>query len=262
MSAMRDPDQRRLLGQFVRAHRERLHADAPGGRRRTPGLRREELAARAGISLSWCTFIEQGRDVQVSQHVLARLAQSLSLTRAERAYLFELAGRRDPDVPDTGDRIDAPSSLVDAVRAMGTPAYGLDPLWNACCWNSAAQRLFTGWLDEDHDRNLLRFVFIEEASRCLIPDWTHRAHRLLSEFRVDFSRRVADPRMRDLVDELHRKSTVFSTSWAVQDVLEREGGLRQFAHPTDGLLAFRQHTFIPAERSDYKLIFLSPEKDE
>src|ERR1700734_1838418 len=91
--------QRRLLGQFVRAHRERIPPDSPAGRRRTPGLRREELAARAGIGATWCAWIEQGREVNASPQALGRLAAALCLTRAERAYLFELAGRRDPEAP-------------------------------------------------------------------------------------------------------------------------------------------------------------------
>src|ERR1700761_4141677 len=127
--AMLDADQRRLLGDFVRAHRERLLPDAPGGRRRTPGLRREELAARAGISATWCAWIEQGRDVQASPQALSRLAGAMMLSRAERAYFFELSGKRDPDGPSPPDIMDAPSSITDAVRAIRHPAYGLDRLW-------------------------------------------------------------------------------------------------------------------------------------
>src|SRR5271154_7531031 len=99
LPAMLDSDQRRLLGEFVRAHRERMQP-AAAGRRRTSGLRREELAARAGISVTWCTWIEQGRPVQASPEALGRIAHALSLSRAERAYLFELAGRLDPEGPD------------------------------------------------------------------------------------------------------------------------------------------------------------------
>lgn len=90
-------DQRRMLGEFVRTHRERIHPSATVGRRRTPGLRREELAARAGISTIWCAWIEQGREVQASSKALARLAAALALTPQERATLFELAGRSDPE---------------------------------------------------------------------------------------------------------------------------------------------------------------------
>src|SRR5277367_7017123 len=104
---MLDSDQRRLLGEFVRAHRERVRPTPATGRRRTSGLRREELAARAGISVTWCTWIEQGRPVQASPEALGRIAHALTLTRAERAYLFELAGRLDPD-GRAGSSVDAP----------------------------------------------------------------------------------------------------------------------------------------------------------
>ena len=91
------PDQRRLLGEFVRAHRERVWPRAATGRRRTSGLRREELAALAGISVTWCTWIEQGRAVQTSPEALGRISQALSLSRAEHDYLFKLSGRVDPE---------------------------------------------------------------------------------------------------------------------------------------------------------------------
>jgi transcriptional regulator with XRE-family HTH domain len=108
-------DQRRLLGEFLRAHRERAQPAEASGRRRTPGLRREELAAKAGISATWCAWIEQGRPVQASSEALDRLSRALSLSRAERDYLFELAGRSDPDIrPDP----DIPASLLAAVTAV------------------------------------------------------------------------------------------------------------------------------------------------
>src|SRR5215469_6533703 len=94
---MTNPDQKRLLGAFVRAHRERLAPEGAATRRRTPGLRREELASRAGISATWLTWIEQGRNVKASPRALDRLAKALLLSRAERSYLFELSGLRDPD---------------------------------------------------------------------------------------------------------------------------------------------------------------------
>ena len=153
-------DQRRLLGEFLRTHRERVRLAAPAGRRRTPGLRREELAARAGISATWCAWLEQGRSVQASPATLSRLAQALALSGAERAYLFELAGRLDPELPLVAE-CHAPPSLLAAVNAAPHPAYGLDRLWTACCWNQPAEALFCGWLDGDNQRNLLRFVFLE-----------------------------------------------------------------------------------------------------
>jgi transcriptional regulator with XRE-family HTH domain len=253
-------DRRKLLGNFIRAHREALPAEGAGGRRRTSGLRREELAARAGISATWCAWIEQGRDVQFSPQALGRLAQALALTRAERTYFFELADRRDPQAPAPGDIADAPASLQAAVAAVGHPAYGLDRLWNACCWNAAAAHLFAGWLSDSCQRNLLRFVFVEPAARHLVRDWRDRARRLLAEFRADYGRSINDPRLNEMIEGLRRDSAFFDAEWRAQIVLDREGGLRAFTHPNDGVLAFTQYSYAPADRPDYKLVLLVPEK--
>lgn len=255
---MTGAEQRRLLGQFIRSHRERMTPDVATGRRRTPGLRREELAARAGIGATWCAWIEQGRDVSVSPEALARLAVALVLTPAERGYLFELAGRRDPTAPLSEPADEAPASLRALVDAILYPAYGLDRLWNACCWNPAAGRLFAGWLGKGYQKNLLRYAFTEPSAANLLPDWEDRALRLLAEFRADYSRALHDPRTRALVDELKAESELFARAWDMQDVVAREGGARRFNHPDSGLLTYEQHTFSPADRPDYKLVVLIP----
>jgi transcriptional regulator with XRE-family HTH domain len=142
---MLEADQRRLLGEFVRAHRERVRPSAATGRRRTSGLRREELAALAGISVTWCTWIEQGRAVQASPEALARISQALSLSRAEHDYLFKLAGRVDPE-GSHGPSADAPPSLIAAVKAIEYPAYGLDRLWKRAAGTKRRRGSFTaGW---------------------------------------------------------------------------------------------------------------------
>ena len=255
---MLEDDQKKLLGEFVRAHRERLTPDQPTGRRRTPGLRREELAARAGISATWCAWIEQARDVQVSPHALSRLAKALQLTRAERAYMFDLAGRRDPDAAAPADAEDAPSSLRAMVAAIDHPAYGLDRFWDACAWNMGAKDLFIGWLGEGFERNLLRYIFLDPASRALIPDWEDRARRVLAEFRADYSHSLHDPEMNSLLAALRQQSPFFAKAWSEQAVLDREGGLRVFSHPVRGALAYEQHTFRPSDRPDHKLVILIP----
>ena len=254
---MLETDQRRLLGEFVRAHRERVRPTTATGRRRTSGLRREELATRAGISVTWCTWIEQGRPVHASPEALSRIAHALSLSRAERAYLFELAGRVDPEGSGASSA-DAPPALVAAVKAIQHPAYGLDRLWNACAWNEAAARLFHGWLDEDCQRNLLRYVFLAPSARALIPAWKDRARRLLAEFRADFARTFRDAQVKAFVETLRGESAFFAEAWDEQAVQIREGGLRLFNHPYDGLMCFAQHSFAPTERPDYKLVILTP----
>jgi transcriptional regulator with XRE-family HTH domain len=254
---MLDDRQRSLLGEFVRAHRERLRPRAGTGRRRTPGLRREELAVSAGISSTWCAWIEQGRPVQPSPETLSRLAAALELSAAERAYLFKLAGRIDPAGPGEDDGA-APEALRLIVEALPTPAYGLDRLWNARCWNAPAAHLFRGWLDSEADRNLLRFTFLEPIARELIPDWQTRALRLLGEFRADYGGHFRDAGVRALVESLSAASPLFAKAWEGQDVLPRAGGLRSFRHPTDGELNYQQFTYSPLEHPDFKLVMLTP----
>lgn len=260
---MQNDEQRELLGAFVRARREGLPPEEPGRRRRTPGLRREELAARAGIGVTWVSWIEQGREVRPSADTLARLAGALLLTEAERTYLFTLAGRADPDNPSGPFLLghnDAPASIAALVRAVEYPAYGLDPAWNICAANAAAQRLFAGLFDEEdgEHRNLLRYAFTHAVARTLLPDWERRVIRLLAEFRRDYGHTLTDPRAHAVVDWLTAESPVFRAAWERQAVLGREGGMRLFDHPQDGLLRFEQHTLCAAERPDFKLVMLEP----
>lgn len=255
---MQTADQRQLLGAFVRARREALPPSEPGRRRRTPGLRREELAAQAGIGLTWIAWIEQGRDVRPSADTLARLARALHLTGAERAYLFALAGRADPDNMVATEQDDAPASIVAVVQAVGHPAYGLDASWTICCANDAARRLFVGLFDGDGPANLLRYVFTHPAARDLLPDWEQRVIRLLAEFRRDYGRNPADPRARAVVDWLVGQSPFFRDAWERQAVAGREGGRRLFLHPNLGPLAFEQHTLNATERPDFKVVMLEP----
>jgi len=252
---------RRELGDFVRAQRERLNPASVGlvapARRRTPGLRREEVAQLAGLSTTWYTWIEQGRDVSMSPAALARLARALGLRRAERAYLFELAGKRDP-APGDGDADDLPPAVLDAVAAIESPAYLLDRHWNARSWNTAAERLFVGWLDGASDRNLLKFIFLAPGARSLICDWDERARRVTAEFRAHCGAHLDDASLQSLIDELRRHSTEFAQMWDRHGVLGREGGERTFNHPNDGFLRYEQVTFELAGNPDAKLTILVP----
>ncbi len=215
----------------------------------------------AGIGVTWCAWIEQGRDVRASPEALARLAVALSLTPAERSYLFELAGRRDPDAPPAAPNSEAPPSVRALIQALEHPAYGLDRLWNACCWNRAAENLFGGWLADGEQKNLLRYAFTAQSARALLPDWEDRALRLLAEFRADYGRLLNDAAVGEFVEKMKRDSELFARAWTSQSVVEREGGSRVFLHPTEGPLVFNQHTYIPAERPDYKLVMLLPTGD-
>jgi len=267
MMAVRSSEQRRALGDFVRAQRERTAPESlglpPGSRRRTPGLRREELAQLCGLSTTWFTWIEQGRDVSVSPSALARLASSLRLGRAERAYLFDIAGKRDPDqAADDANALIAPAVLA-CVETIRSPAYILDRTWTARSWNAKARHLFAGWLDApgEHRYNLLRFIFLTPSARTLICDWEARARRVAAEFRAAYSAHFNDPILHALIAELREGSREFAQFWEQHGVLGREGGERTFNHPRDGFVRYEQVTFDLASQSDVKLTLLvAPEK--
>lgn len=252
---------RRELGEFVRSHRERLTPELVGfsstGRRRTPGLRREEVAQLAGLSVTWYVWIEQGRNVSASPSALSRLARALRLSRAERSYLFALAEKTDP-LAVAGDAAPLGTALLTSVDAIAWPAYLLDRNWTAVAWNAAAEDLFVGWLDGDHDRNLLRFIFLSPFARALICDFDDRARRVVAEFRIDYGRHLDDPAMRRLVDELLQASSGFAKAWDDHSVVTREGGKRSFAHPQKGLALYEQLSFALAGYPEVKLVMLAP----
>lgn len=257
--------QRRRFGEFVRSHRSRLKpldvGLAAGTRRRTPGLRREEAAQLCGVSATWLTWIEQGREVSVSPAALGRIAGALHMSRAERRYLFDLAGKHDPEGEPAVTEPQPPAALSAMVAAIALPAYVLDRHWRAQAWNVRAASLFVGWLDganDDGERNLLRYIFCHPAARELIQDWDSRARRVVAEFRADNSRHMDEPDISGLIEELRRGSEDFGRLWAEQAVLAREGGERGFRHPRLGILRYEQMTFEVANRPDLKLIVLSP----
>jgi transcriptional regulator with XRE-family HTH domain len=260
----RSPDQRQQeLADFVRAQREKLDPAASGlpagGRRRTPGLRREEVAQLCGLSVTWYTWLEQGREISLSPTALARLAAALRLDRAQRAYLFELANKRDPQEGAVAvDELPAPVEAC--IKAIKAPAYVLDRTWTARAWNIAAARLFVGWLTPSGDRNLLRFIFLEPTARSLISDYEERARRVVAEFRADLGTHLDDAAIRGLVDSLRAESKLFARLWGEHSVLGREGGARTFNHPTQGDLRYEQVTFNVASRPELKLVMLIPQK--
>lgn len=251
--------QRRELGDFVRSLREKLKPQDVGlpgsARRRTPGLRREEAAQLCGLSVTWYTWLEQGRDMSVSAGALVRLAGAFRLGRAARAYLFELAAQRDPEPGASQTEVVAPALLA-CVDLIAAPAYVLDRAWTARSWNIQAQHLFVGWLDGTADRNLLRYIFLEPSARALIHGYANRARRVVAEFRADVSAHLNDPAIRHLVEDLSAGSEAFRRYWHERVVLGREGGERTFDHPVQGFLRYEQVTFALAGHPDFKLTML------
>lgn len=266
------------LGDFLRARRDCLRPEdfnlPGGGRRRAPGLRREEAAQLCGISPTWYTWIEQGRTTAVSVDALHSIASGLRLSRAERVYLFELASRTDP-APPQSEYAD-PQRLSALVHAVRTPAYILDRHWDAIVWNRPAAELFVDWLGgrlrpasgagagagpdtkRGADRNLLRYVFLDKRARQFILDWEERARRLVAEYRADTASWRDDPVRQAMVHELCSASAAFGAAWNSQQVLARDGGSRSFLHVRRGPCRYEQYTLRVAQRTDLKLTVLLP----
>ncbi|MBB5370588.1 MULTISPECIES: helix-turn-helix transcriptional regulator [unclassified Janthinobacterium] len=251
------------LAEFIRARREAVTpamAGLPGGgRRRTPGLRREELAQLCEVSPTWLTWLEQGRPVSASAKMLTRLAQVLQLSVAERAYLFEVADKADPHHREGEGDGAAASELSAIVAAIDAPAYILDRTWNAVAWNTQAASLFSTWLNTEAEApNQLRFMFLEPCARILVDDWPERARRLVAEFRADIGRHADQVPLAGLIAELSHASGEFRQWWLAQQVQGRDGGLRRFLHPQQGPLAFHQVTLHLARQHELKLVMLLP----
>lgn len=250
------------LGDFLRQARAKVTpsmAALPSyGRRRTPGLRREEVAQLSGISVTWYTWIEQGRDLKVSSEVWSALADALHLNKVERAYLFQLAQQSDPD-KEKASAGSLPLALSTIVHKIATPAYILDRYWNILYFNQPLNELFVTWPDQQKkvQANLLRFIFLEPLSRDIIVNWEERARRSVAEFRADIASYMEEAEVRDFIDEFIDSSEEFAQLWANRTVEAREGGIRGFNHPAKGYLEFEQLTFRLATHLDYKLVILS-----
>ena len=262
-----DP-RRKELGEFLKTVREKCAPTAfgfPAGlRRRTTGLRREEVAQLTGISPTWYTWIEQGRDVSMSPEVIHRLAESLRMDRIQRAYLFELAGKRDAQAGNAPVDI-LPENLTALLAEMPMPAYVLGRYWDALGWNAAAAALFAPWLGgaftADAPANLLDFVLRHPEAPRFVVDWETRAKRLIAEFRADCSPYLDDAELQRRVLRLSQNSELFAQCWQQHEVLERQGGLREFIHPTTGLMRYVQNTLLCVEPEGLKLVVLTEVKN-
>jgi transcriptional regulator with XRE-family HTH domain len=205
------------LSRFLRHHRERLTPAAvglPGGnRRRTPGLRREEVAALAGVGVTWYTWFEQGRAIGVSEAFLLNLARALKLDDSECCRLFLLAHQRPPS-PEALHWAKVPplvQRMMDDLAAR--PAYVTNLRWDVVGWNAAAERIFSFSTQPQALRNLLRMVFTEPGLRTRLPAWREDAARLLAGFRDDMAVAPQDPTLRALVEDLRRLSPDFRRGW-------------------------------------------------
>lgn len=252
--------QRRELGSFLRRQRERLDRSTyglpPAGRGRTTGLRREEVSYLSGVSVTWYTWLEQGRDIHPSRQVLDAVATALRLTDTEHDYVLSLVGLAPRPAVRAGAVDVAPAHVQRFLDALDEhPAYALAPDWGIAGWNRAYERLYPGVATTTpEDRNLLWLVFTDPSVRSLLDDWDDTSRRFLAEFRAEAGPRLGDPRYRDLVARLSAASDDFRARWNEHGVSGFRSRERVFRHPTLGRLVFEHHQLRPSDETDLQLV--------
>jgi len=235
----------------------------PPGRRRTPGLRREEVAQRANISPTWYTWLEQGRGGAPSADVLDRIARALMLTEVEREHLFLLGLGRLPEARYRGAGGVTPrlQRVLDALEPC--PALIRTATWDVVAWNRAATVLLTdyGALPPE-ERNVLRFIFLDPKVREVHYDWESVARFVVSAFRVDAARAGAEAEVAPLVEEMCRRSPEFAAMWGENDLQTHAEHVKQIRHPVLGRIAFEYSAFAVDARPDLSLLVYNPATDE
>lgn len=253
------PDQRRELGAFLSSRRARLQpADfgLPVGSRRTPGLRREEVAVLAGVSVSWYTWLEQGREIKPSADALRRIGKVLRLDEVEAAHLFALSARSAPVAAASGRVSDGLELLV---RAIDVPAYVRNTRLDILVWNDAVADMLIDYAQlAPHERNTLRLLFTHEPYRNRIIDWEQVARGMIATFRA--ARAQADDKapFDALVEELSRLSPEFRAWWPDTEVgIFAEGG-KTLRLPGGGQVDYIYVALAPVGRPDLSLVTYIP----
>jgi transcriptional regulator with XRE-family HTH domain len=252
---------RQELADFLRTRRAAVRpADIgladDGRRRRTPGLRREEVAQHAGVGVSWYTWLEQGRDVTPSPQVVDALARALRLTPAEHAHLFQLAGLSRPagDFPRA-----APAELAEIVGGLlPHPAYLLGPRLDVLAHNAAAALVLHDLVAAPRP-NLLWWLFATDWSG--VDGWAETARANLADFRAEYARRPGEPSFADLVAALSAESATFREWWAAHDVRAMEPARKTIRHARLGALVVHQLQSVPAGHPELRLRILVPADD-
>ena len=248
------------FGDFLRSRREKLVPDAnvlrSGRRRRTPGLRREEVAELAGIGVDWYVRLEQGRAVSPSDATLDALARALRLGKAEAAHLRTLARCNDQGTfaPES-----VPPAIARIVSSLPLPAYVTGRRWDILTWNRAAADLFGFDRLAEANHNILVFMFIEpEAPRLFGSAWVNEARRMIALFRTTHDLFSADSSFVELVERLRSQSPDFARWWSAHDVRGGASGQKVLAHPQRGTQRYEYATFQANDDPSLKLSIYTP----
>ncbi|OPG05384.1 hypothetical protein B1R27_21300 [Streptomyces sp. GKU 895] len=246
MGNLKDEQSRKELGDFLRSRRRKADPKKSGlinsgnevSRRRIQGLRREEVAQLSGVSLTWYTWLEQGRDINVSRQVLGGIARALSLDAVERSHLFRLAGEVPPDTAAAGDeQVPGPEIQTFLDLLDPNPAYVITRCFDVVAWNRAEAALMGGFEHLPvHERNALWLMFNAPEACELLPDWEREARWLVGLLRAESAHELGSPRFIEVVSSLRRSSELFSEWWTSHDVQAFAPSVRRFRHPVVGEL--------------------------
>ncbi|MEI2578548.1 helix-turn-helix transcriptional regulator [Scytonema sp. PRP1] len=262
---MDDQQRRTELADFLRTRRSRLSPTQvglpQGSRRRVPGLRREEVAELANIGVTWYTWLEQARPVNVSPQTIEQIAQALRLDQYEREHLFLLAGQSPPLEPPSTTLVTAPMQQV--LDSLGeNPAYIVEPCWNLLAWNQAASLVFGDFDTKPiQERNLMWLVYTDPAMRRLLVDWEAFARCLLVQFRADYGQRVGTREWMELVAALQRVSPEFRQWWSSHDVTRPMDWRKELDHPIVGRLSLDSVTMQLHGTANWRLVVYTPAPD-
>jgi transcriptional regulator with XRE-family HTH domain len=253
------------LGTYLKDRRAKLDPAAlgfPALRRRTPGLRREEVAQRANISATWYTWLEQGRGGAPSADVLNRIARALMLTDVEREHMFLLALGRPPEVRYHASEGVPPrlQRVLDALEL--SPAFVKTSTWDVVAWNRAAAAVFDYESRTPEQRNILRLIFSHPGVRARQADWESVARFVVGAFRADVARAGASRNVEALVDELCGTSPEFAALWRDNDVRSHGEGTKYLRHPAVGLIALEYSAFAVDGRPDLGMVIYNPATPE
>jgi transcriptional regulator with XRE-family HTH domain len=261
---MNERERRQALADFLRKRRARLSPSEvglpPGLRRRTPGLRREEVAQLANIGTSWYIWLEQGRDVHPSASVLESLAQALRLTRNERRHLFLLAGQPLP-TPTLPTPECASPVLQQVISDLDpNPAYIMGRRWDYLAWNKAAESVFA--IDQPappYSRNLIWRLFTSPTYKACYPNWEQLARGVLAELHTASTLYPGDAWFEELVEDLREVSPEFGQWWSHQDAPGSIEGHKVMEHLTLGHLEFEHIILQLPSDPDVRIMIFTPD---
>jgi len=255
----------RQRAEFLRSCRARIKPSDLGlplpQRKRTDGLRREDVAALSGVSVSWYTWLEQGRDMRVSDEVLERICHTFRLTEDERIYLFSLVQHRPPRL-HRDSRFEAPPEIVRMINGVAAPAVVMNLRWDVLAWNRLNSVFLRDYSNvPPAERNLAEILFTRSSYNEDPVEFENMARRVLAKLRVDYSKSGDDPKFEALIRRLDTQSPVFRRMWRTPEINVRSYGMHRFRHAKYGDLSFEHTSYVPDGHPTVRVVICTPEDD-